>query len=61
MDNGNDGCGSINESYIEYLLGDNKYAQDTLAIQIRFFSSRLGIFKGVLMRKRHTGGLPIEL
>ena len=61
MDNDNDGCRFINESYLEYLLGDNKYAQDTLAIQIRFFSSHLGIFSGVLMRKRHTGGLPIEL
>ena len=60
-DNGNDGCGFINEAYLEHLLGDKKYAQDTLSIQIRFVSPRLGIFKGMLMRKRHTGGSPIEL
>ena len=60
-DNGNDGCGYIADYYLDQLLGDLTYAKDTIAIQVRLFIPRLGIFKGMLMRKRIVNGAPIEL
>ena len=59
-DNGNDGCGFIEEHMLESLLGNNKYARTTVAIQVRIFSPRLGIFKGMLMRKRGISGIELQ-
>ena len=59
-DNGNDGCGFIEERMLESLLGDNKYARTTVAIQVRIFSPRFGIFKGMLMRKQGIQGIELQ-
>lgn len=59
-DNGNDGCGFIEEQMLESLLGNNKYARMTVAVQVRIFSPGLGIFKGMLMRKRGITGIELQ-
>ena len=59
-DNGNDGCGFIDEAFLSSLLPGSKY-RDTLAIQIRFLAPSMGLFKGMLMRRRIVEGPPIQL
>ena len=59
-DNGNDGCGFIDEAFLSSLLPGSKY-RDTLAIQIRFLAPSMGPFKGMLMRRRIVEGPPIQL
>ena len=41
-----DGCGFIRETMLENLLGHSTLANETIAVQIRLFAPRLGIFKG---------------
>ncbi|KAL7486177.1 hypothetical protein ACHAW6_011774 [Cyclotella cf. meneghiniana] len=60
-DNGTVGCGFICEQYLERLLGGGAAAKRTLGIQVRIFVPSLGVFKGVLVRKRQSTGPPIEL
>ncbi len=52
-DLGTAGCGFISEQYLEDLLGNNIKARTALGVQVRIFVPTLGIFKGVLMRKRN--------
>lgn len=59
-DNGNDGCGFIDEAFLSSLLPGSKY-RDTLAIQIRILAPSMGLFKGMLMRRRIVEGPPIQL
>lgn len=59
-DNGNDGCGFVDEAFLSSLLPGSKY-RDTLAIQIRFLAPSMGLFKGMLMRRRIVEGPPIQL
>jgi len=59
-DLGTTGCGFISEPYLEYLLGNNKAARVALGIQVRIFVPTMGIFKGVLMRRRNMQ-VPIQL
>ena len=47
-----DGCGFIPEPLLLRLLGDMKLSKiSPLAIQVRIFSPRLGVCKGMLMSK----------
>ena len=59
-DDGNDGCGFIDEAFLASLLPDTKYS-DTFAIQVRFLAPSMGIFKGMLMKKCIDNGPPIQL
>jgi len=59
-DNGNDGCGFIDETFLASMLPESKY-RDTVAIQIRFLAPSMGIFKGMLMRRRIVEGPAIQL
>ena len=55
------GCGFIDEALLEELLGNNVAARRAIGVQIRINVPTLGVFKGVLMRKRITNGPPIQL
>ena len=46
------GCGFIPSNMLEELLGGGARAKDCVAVQVRIVSSDLGIFKGMLVRKR---------
>ena len=59
-DDGNDGCGFIDEAFLASLLSNGKY-KDTFAIQVRFLAPSMGIFKGMLMSKCIGNGPPIQL
>ena len=50
-ENGNEGCGFAPPNYIEDLLGNTKEAKRVDAIQVRIFGPKIGIAKGVLMKK----------
>ncbi len=52
-DLGTAGCGFISEQYLEDLLGNKIKAKTALGVQVRIFVPTMGIFKGVLMRKRN--------
>jgi hypothetical protein len=52
-DNHNMGCGFIPERLLETWMGNGEEAKATLAVQVRIVAPTLGIFKGVLMRKRN--------
>ena len=52
QDNGHEGCGFIDEDFLKELLGGGKLGENTICIQIRIFAPELGIFKGMLMKKR---------
>jgi hypothetical protein len=59
---GNEGCGFICENFLVELLGSNTAAKRACAIQVRIFAPKLGIFKGVLVKKKVASGAPpIEL
>ena len=45
------GCGFVPRGYLEQFLGSNGRGTRTFAIQVRIFSPKLGIFKGMLMEK----------
>lgn len=51
-DHGSDGCGFIDETFLQNLLGNTVDARRSIALQVRMIIPALGIFKGVLMRKR---------
>ena len=57
-ENGHTGCGFIDSNYLTNLMGNNKEAKNTICIQIRAFIPSMGIFKGMLMRKRIEDGFP---
>lgn len=50
-ENGNEGCGFAPPNYIEDLLGNTKEAKRADAIQVRIFGPKIGIAKGLLMKK----------
>ena len=56
---GNDGCGYICEDFLCSLLGGKTAARRMIAIQVRAVVPGLGIFKGMLVRKRLGGGGPV--
>lgn len=59
---GNDGCGFISEELLASLFGNSKAAKQLLGPQVRVVAPRLGIFKGMLIRKRiPVGEPPIQL
>ena len=60
-DMGTVGCGFICEEYLEDLLGNNLDSKRALGIQIRIFIPTVGVFKGMLLRKRNVVGAPIQL
>lgn len=47
-----EGCGFIPKCFINRFLGNDAVGRRTLAMQVRIYSPRLGVFKGVLMEKR---------
>ena len=47
----NDGCGFISDAMLTQLLGGSN-PDKQIAVQVRIFSPKLGVFKGMLMRKR---------
>ncbi|NJR41889.1 MAG: hypothetical protein HC767_03765, partial [Akkermansiaceae bacterium] len=49
---GNDGCGYIDEESLSELFGGNAAAARLLGIQVRLLVPGLGLFKGMLARKR---------
>jgi hypothetical protein len=58
---GADGCGFICEDYLVELCGGNVSARRVVAIQVRIISPKVGVFKGMLCRKRITSGPRIHL
>jgi len=52
-ENGNVGCGFIPEKLLENSFGNNIVAKRMLAIQVRIVAPKLGVFKGMLFRKRN--------
>ena len=64
-DQGYVGGGFINDSKLVEVLEragmTGTHAKRAVAIQVRIFIPSIGVFKGMLMRKRHTVGAPIEL
>jgi hypothetical protein len=47
----NVGCGFIPRKYLDLFLGTTIRGARTFALQVRIFSSQLGVFKGMLMEK----------
>ena len=58
---GIDGCGFISETFLRDLLDNNKTAHRIVAIQVRILIPSMGLYKGVLNRKRIVSGPPIQL
>ena len=50
-ENGNEGCGFAPPNYIEDLLGNTVEAKRADSIQVRIFGPKIGIAKGLLMKK----------
>ena len=50
-ENGNEGCGFAPSSYIEDLLGNTAEAKRADAIQVRIFGPKIGLAKGMLVKK----------
>ncbi|KAA8495919.1 hypothetical protein FVE85_2074 [Porphyridium purpureum] len=51
-----DGCGTISDAFLEERLGMSAHAAARLVcIQVRVVAPRLGVFKGVLMRRPGSG------
>lgn len=48
---GNVGCGYIPDAHMDSILGCTAKSKRVIAIQVRIFSSKLGIFKGMLFRR----------
>ena len=53
-----DGCGFISDDLIQELLG-NRDNRNNLAIQVRVFGPRLGVYKGMLCRKPGISGVQL--
>ena len=51
-ENGNEGCGFAPPNFIEDLLGNTAEASRTDAIQVRIFGPRVGVCKGMLVKKQ---------
>ena len=47
----NEGCGFIPKEILTRLLGSHVRGKQTMAIQVRLFAPKLGIFKGMLVEK----------
>lgn len=60
-DVGTTGCGFIDEQNMMKLLGESAAAKRTVAIQVRMLIPTLGLFKGVLVRKKMNGDHVIEM
>ena len=58
---GHEGCGFIEERFLEEMLGDNVFAKRIIAIQVRLFAPSIGIFKGMLCKKKIPSGPLIQL
>ena len=46
-----EGCGFIPKSYITRLVGNYAVGKRTMALQVRIFAPKIGIFKGMLVEK----------
>jgi hypothetical protein len=55
---GHTGCGFISDDFLTDLLGGGKVGKETICVQIRAFIPKLGIFKGMLMKKKIRDGSP---
>jgi hypothetical protein len=55
------GCGFISEDYLAELVCGHRTLEKCVCIQVRIYSPKFGIFKGVLMRKRIITGAKVEL
>ena len=51
-ENGNEGCGFAPPNFIEDLLGNTAEAKKADCIQVRIFGPKIGIAKGLLMKKK---------
>ncbi|KAL9188528.1 hypothetical protein ACHAXT_006906 [Thalassiosira profunda] len=51
-DSAHEGCGFVPKSFVHKFLGDHAVGKRTFAIQVRVYSPRLGVFKGMLLEKR---------
>lgn len=51
-ENCNEGCGFVPRGIITRLLGNSTKGKRTIAIQVRIFAPKLGIFKGMLVERR---------
>ena len=60
-DLGHEGCGFICENLLKELLGGRIDGHRAIAVQVRIVAPKIGIFKGVLGKKRITSGAPIQL
>eukprot|EP00923_Selenidium_pygospionis_P044310 GHVN01076579.1.p1 GENE.GHVN01076579.1~~GHVN01076579.1.p1 ORF type:complete len:510 (-),score=50.18 GHVN01076579.1:1119-2597(-) len=59
---GHVGCGFICEDLLRTLLGgENVFAQRAICIQVRIYAPTLGIYKGMLMRKKIEAGPKVLL
>ena len=58
---GHVGCGFICEKLLVEILGNTKFAERAICIQIRAFVPMKGVYKGMLMKKRITEGPKILL
>lgn len=58
---GHVGCGFISEDMLYKVCGSTPTAKRVTCIQVRLIIPRLGIFKGILMRKKIISGPPIQL
>ena len=59
-ENGNTGCGFICENFLDELI--TGYSLNNLGcVQVRIYAPNLGLFKGVLMKKKITSGAKIQL
>ena len=52
---GHVGCGFICEELLADILGNNNVAKMAICVQVRAFVPMKGIYKGMLMRKKITG------
>jgi hypothetical protein len=53
------GCGFIPEAMLVEMLGGGAFATRATSIQVRIFVSSLGVFKGVLTKKRHSAKIEL--
>ena len=60
-ENGHVGCGFICEELLFHIMGENATAKRTICIQVRIFIPMMGIFKGMLMKKKIPSGSRILL
>jgi transcription antitermination factor NusG len=60
-DLGHEGSGFICENLLKELLGGRIDGHRAIAVQVRIFAPKIGVFKGMLGRKRIASGAPIQL